>query len=168
MIEVGYVRQMAAYNRWQNQNILAEASTLAPLALEAARGAFFSSIRRTMSHILWADLIWLHRFSGSEKPGASLSDSPEFVSDWPALERLRPIVDQQLIDWAEDIDPVWLTGNLEWLSGATGQVIAKPTWITVVHLFNHQTHHRGQVHAMLTASGCSTRPTDLAFMNIEP
>lgn len=113
MIEVGYVRQMAAYNLRQNQNILEEASTLEPLALEADRGAFFSSLRRTMSDILWADLMWLHPYSGSEKPSAPIFDSPEYVDGWPALERMRPVIDQRLKDWAADLDPAWLAGDLE-------------------------------------------------------
>ena len=164
MIQVGYVRQMAAYNRWQNQNILQEALSLTSDALEGPHGAFFSSIRRTMSHILWADLIWLHRFSGSEKPDTSLAGSPEFVSDWQPLERSRPLVDEQLPAWANRLDQAWLAEEVKWFSGATNVIIRKPAWIAVTHVFNHQAHHRGQVHAMLKVSGCDTQPTDLVFM----
>lgn len=164
MIEPEYARQMSMYNQWQNQNILTTAKELDPSAVETPHGSFFSSIRRTMSHILWADLIWLHRFSGSARPDALLQDSAEFVINWDELERLRPMVDQQLIAWSGSINKAWLHGEIEWYSGASNAMVRKPTSIAVVHLFNHQTHHRGQVHAMLTASGGRTRPTDLLFM----
>lgn len=164
MITPEYARQMAAYNRWQNRNILTTAHALEPSALEAPRGVFFSSIRRTMSHILWADLMWLHRFSGSDAPDAPFKDSAEFVANWDALALLRPKVDQQLVAWSADLDPAWLQGDIVWTSSVNGAFTRKPAALAVVHLFNHQTHHRGQVHAMLTASGGLTQPTDILFM----
>ncbi len=165
MIEPGYARKMAAYNQWQNENILKAASSLDPAQLEAPKGAFFSSIRRTMSHILWADLLWLHRFSGSAKPEGSHAGSPDFVNNWAELARLRPAADLQLTAWAEGLDPVWLAGAVEWPLGAGNGSMQKPAWLAVAHMFNHQTHHRGQVHAMLTATGSVTDPTDLLLMS---
>ncbi|MEZ5861079.1 MAG: DinB family protein [Geminicoccaceae bacterium] len=73
-----------------------------------------------------------------------------------------------LLEWARGLDPGWLAGELSWHSGAIGREVTRPRALLVAHLFNHQTHHRGQVHAMLTAAGAKTGPTDLPFMPAEP
>ncbi len=76
----------------------------------------------------------------------------------------RAEADRRITDWAGRVTPDWLLGDLTWFSGALGKEMSKPTGLLVVHFFNHQTHHRGQVHAMLTAAGERTGDTDLAFI----
>jgi uncharacterized damage-inducible protein DinB len=164
MIDVSYVRQMADYNQWQNRNVLASADSLDETALDADRGAFFGSIRRTMSHILWADLMWLHRFTGSAPPEGPFGESAEHAGSWRDIMADRPEIDRRIIDWSRGIDPAWLRGELEWWAGSSGSMMRRPCAAAVVHLFNHQTHHRGQVHAMLTAAGARTEPTDVIAM----
>ena len=80
------------------------------------------------------------------------------------FERFMDEQDADIIGWAAELDPAWLQGDLEWLSGATGRRQLRPKGVVVVHMFNHQTHHRGQVHAMLTAAGEQTGDTDLPFV----
>ena len=65
---------------------------------------------------------------------------------------------------AARVDPEWLQGELGWYSGAMGRHVARPVWVLVSHFFNHQTHHRGQVHALLTGLGEATGDTDLPFI----
>ena len=55
-------------------------------------------------------------------------------------------------------------GDLSWFSGALQADVSKPMWMLVSHFFNHQTHHRGQVHAMLTSAGAKPDDTDLFIM----
>jgi len=164
MIDVSYVGLMADYNQWQNRAVVAAADTLDEAAREADRGAFFGSLRRTLSHILWADLMWLHRFTGSARPEGSLAASPDYARDWEPFRQNRAEIDRLIVAWSRAVDPAWLAGDLEWRSGLAGGVQRKPCGVVVAHFFNHQTHHRGQVHAMLTAAGATTQPTDLAFM----
>jgi uncharacterized damage-inducible protein DinB len=69
-----------------------------------------------------------------------------------------------MIEWAAQIKPADLTGDLTWYSGMSGRELTEPKALCVTHFFNHQTHHRGQIHAMLTAAGQTPQPTDLPFM----
>ncbi len=164
MITIDYMKLMAAYNRWQNQSHYRAASSLSEAARQEPRGAFFGSIHATLSHILWGDQIWMSRFAGTPAPKASgIPDSGNHYQ-WSELMVERPAFDQVIIDWAANLDPAWLKGDLTWYSGAVGREVSKPKWLLVTHMFNHQTHHRGQVHAMLTAAGCTLDDTDIPFM----
>ena len=75
----------------------------------------------------------------------------------------RQTLDQQIIEWAHGVDDTSLGGDLTWYSGAMGREVSKPLGLLITHFFNHQTHHRGQVHAMLTAAGQRPDDTDLPF-----
>ena len=120
-----------------------------------------------MSHLLWGDQIWMHRFSGSPAPAvSSIEASPDMDSDWGELKRRRTAMDQAISAWAQNLDPAWLEDNLAWFSGAAKREVTKPAGFLVMHFFNHQTHHRGQVHAMLTAAGAKPDDTDLFYMSM--
>ena len=164
MITPDFVRTMARYNRWQNRSLYAAADGLDEAARRLGRGAFFGSIHRTLSHLLWADAIWMSRLSDWEKPDVGIPGSADWVSDWPELVARRAQADEAILDWAAGIDDGDLTGRLRWYSGATGREVEKPRALCIVHVFNHQTHHRGQVHAMLTQAGARPGDTDLPIM----
>jgi uncharacterized damage-inducible protein DinB len=164
MITPGHVRAMAEYNRWQNENLYGAAEGLNDSARKAPRGAWFGSIHATLNHILWADQIWMSRLAGTPKPKASsIPDSVGMYEAWDDLKRERTTFDQVIIEWADRLDPVGLAGDLTWFSGAVGRELTSPRWLLVTHMFNHQTHHRGQVHCMLTQAGVRPGSTDLPF-----
>lgn len=165
MITVDHVRLMARYNRWQNASIYDAADGLSDHQRRNERGAFFGSIHATLSHLLWADQIWMRRFADTPAPAApNVKGSTTMVKDWDDLKAQRRAFDTVIVDWAEGIDAAWLDGDLTWFSGATGRELTQPKWILVTHMFNHQTHHRGQVHCLLTQFGALPDDTDLAFM----
>ena len=164
MIGRDWCRTMARYNRWQNRSLYAAAEGLGEDARRAGRGAFFGSIHRTLSHLLWADHTWFSRFDRWEKPGGGIAESVRFVEDWADLKAKRRITDARIVRWAEGLNPGALDGELTWYSGAAGREVSKPLAVLVAHVFNHQTHHRGQVHAMLTAAGARPDDTDLFLM----
>jgi uncharacterized damage-inducible protein DinB len=164
MIDGAYVQRMARYNRWQNQNLYGVADALSDDERRRERGAFFGSIHKTLSHLLWADRIQMSRFSDVPKPEAGIKDSPSLYPDWDGLKRERAAFDHRMIDWADAIDPSWLAADITYFSGAIGRELTRPRWLMVTHLFNHQTHHRGQVHCMLTQAGGRPSDTDLPFM----
>ena len=164
MITPEYVRTLARYNLWQNTNIYGAASTLADDQRREDRGAFFRSIHATLNHILWADQMWLTRFGAATAPAAkSIAEGLEQFGDWSELVTAREKFDRLIEAWADQLGDEGLAGDLTWYSGATGREMTRPRSITVVHVFNHQTHHRGQVHAMLTGFGVKPGPTDLPF-----
>jgi len=165
MIGPDYVTTMAAYNRWQNEQLLSAADGLDESARRLERGAFFGSIHATLNHILWGDQIWMHRLADAPAPRArSIAESLTQCATWADLKSARRGFDQVLVDWASTLDRDRLDGELHWFSGSMGRDLRKPRWLLVTHMFNHQTHHRGQVHAMLTAAGAKLGDTDLPFM----
>lgn len=166
MISADHVRLMARYNRWQNESLYREADALGEAARREQRGAFFSSIHGTLNHLMWGDRIWMHRFDGVEKPPGGIKDSVNLHADWSALAADRASFDHVITDWAGRVSDAWLHKGTSWYSGAMGRDVTRPNWLLVTHLFNHQTHHRGQVHAMITAAGGKPDDTDLIFMEL--
>ncbi len=164
MISPGYVQTLARYNHWQNRSIYAAAGALQDAERKEPRGAFFGSIHGTLNHLLWADRIWMHRLAGWPAPEPKgIAQSVDYFQDWVMLECERLASDDALVDWAERLTPAHLEGDLTWYSGAAGRELTRPRWLLVTHLFNHQTHHRGQVHCLLTQLGTRPEPTDLPF-----
>ncbi|HWV52243.1 DinB family protein [Pseudorhodoplanes sp.] len=164
MIDAAYVQRMALYNRWQNRNLFGVAGRLSDSDRRLDRGAFFGSIHATLSHLLWADRVWMSRFAGWTKPEGGIRESVSLYPDWGRLSEERAASDERLIAWSNTLDPQWLANDLTWFSGAVQREVSKPIWQLLVHFFNHQTHHRGQVHAMLTQAGGKPHDTDLFAM----
>lgn len=166
MISVEHARTMARYNQWQNQSLYGAAETVNDAERRKQRGAFFGSIHGTLSHLLWGDRMWFSRFVGAEKREGTAAESPNLFPDWEDMKRKRIEFDQGLIAWTEKLDPTWLYGDLVWYSGISKAERRLPKWVLLTHFFNHQTHHRGQVHAMLTAAGAKPDDTDLMLMKM--
>ena len=164
MIRSTFVQTMARYNRWQNASLYAAADSLSDEERRKDRGAFFKSIHASLNHLLWADHMWLSRISDAPRPSTPLSESASYRDDWDGLKRDRLACDDRLIAWADAVTDDWLAGDLIWRSSLMQSDMIKPKWLVVSHIFNHQTHHRGQIHAMLTAAGAKPQDTDLILM----
>lgn len=164
MITPAYVRTMAAYNAELNVRVYAAAGRLSDAERRADRGAFWRSIHGTLSHLLWADRIWLARFGLGTPPDTAIADSDRMVEDWDDLWAQRQALDAAMLAWADTLDPALLEGDLDWWSGAAGRQMKKPRALCMIQIFNHQTHHRGQIHALLTRAGEATGATDLPFV----
>lgn len=166
MIDPGYVRMMARYNCWQNNQLMSVIELMPKDELVRGRGAFFGSILATANHLLWGDKLWMSRFDPSVDPPENLRPD-DWVTLWPtasawSADRFR--TDGKIRFWADGLRAVTLKGELEWYSGLLERQMRLPMADAVVHMFNHQTHHRGQIHAMLTAAGQTAPVTDLIFM----
>ena len=170
IVTPAYCVAMARYNAWQNKQVKAAFDGLDAAALSKDRKAFFGSLLGTANHLLWADLVWMSRFDGGAAPEGGIAQSAALTGsagEW-AVARFR--ADARILLWAERLRSVDLTGALRWYSGAQGRQMSKSMSLCVMHMFNHQTHHRGQIHAMLTAAGAGTETgagapvSDLAFM----
>jgi uncharacterized damage-inducible protein DinB len=169
MIDPAYVQRMARYNRWQNANLYGVADALSDAERRRERGAFFGSIHKTLSHLLWADRIWMSRFSSEvEKPQAGIPESVSLYPDWEELKRERMGFDVTMIAWADALDDAALAGDLSYFSRGANRDMRVPIWSAVTHMFNHQTHHRGQVHCMLTQAGGKPHTTDLPALPESP
>lgn len=166
MITREWMVMMARYNAWQNKIQYGLAAGLGDARRREDLGTFFKSIHGTLNHILWADQMWLSRFDAcppARLPG--IAESVDLFEVWDDLSAERERFDRLISAWAAGIDPSDLQGDLTWFSAAVGREVTKPRAVLLTHLFNHQTHHRGQVNAMLTRSGLNPGSTDLPFMD---
>ncbi len=166
MIDAAYVQRMARYNRWQNQNLYGVADALPDDERRRERGAFFGSIHKTLSHLLWADRIWMSRFASTAR--SCTVGIPQSVRSLSRLGAAQARAcglrrdDHRLGRPARR--PVARRRSDVVYSGGAQRELTKPKWLLVTHLFNHQTHHRGQVHCMLTQAGGKPHDTDLPLM----
>lgn len=163
MITVEYVATMTRYNAWQNKNLADILQVMDEAEVTADRGAFFGSILATLNHILWGDRMWMHRLAEWPRPDGGIKESLTLTPTIAAWKADRERADGKLIHWADTLRPAALRGDLNWYSAVIGAEVTKSRALCVTHLFNHQTHHRGQVHAMLTAGGRDPGTTDLAL-----
>jgi uncharacterized damage-inducible protein DinB len=164
MITPAYVHLMARYNAEMNRRWYAAAAQLTDTERKQDRGAFFGSLHATLNHLVWADRTWMSRFAAWEKPAQTIKQSIGLYDAFDELRAARTDLDARLEAWSETLAQDWLDGDLVWFSGATQKELRRPRAMLVVHMFNHQTHHRGQAHALLTAMGQDTSDTDLPFV----
>jgi uncharacterized damage-inducible protein DinB len=168
MITPAYVRTMAEYNAEMNRRLYAAAARLSDADRRAPRGAFWGSIHGTLTHVLWGDRQWMSRFDDWPKPATPIKQSAQMIEDFAELRTARQQADADISHWAAKVDDAWLGEDLTWFSGAANREIRAPIRLLVTHFFNHQTHHRGQAHALLTAAGQETGDTDLFLLIPEP
>lgn len=164
MIDVAYAQRMARYNRWQNESLYGAAARLSEEERRRDRGAFFGSIHATLAHLAWADRLWLSRFEQTPTPPAAMADAASTHPTWQALADERIACDAEIVRWADALSPDWLNGDLHYFSKSAHRDVSGLRWIFVAHFFNHQTHHRGQAHCLLTQCGLKLQDTDLQLM----
>ena len=163
-----WLNASARYNRWMNDKLYGLAATLSDEARKRDSGAFFKSIHGTLNHLLVADRTWLARFQnrpapdGFMAPGGIRSLDQELYVDFEQLRRERALTDDELSAWVRDVTPAQLAGSLVYLR--SGQRVESPLWGAVAHVFNHQTHHRGQITTLLSQQGHDPGSTDLFAM----
>jgi uncharacterized damage-inducible protein DinB len=158
-----HCRALARYNRWMNEKVYAAAAQLDDRARKQDRGAFFKSIHATLNHILLADRVWLGRFTGDAiGPGGIRSLDQELYEGFEELRAERAVTDDAIARWVATLDAERLAAELRF--ARTGVVNVFPLWWGVAQLFNHQTHHRGQVTTLLMQAGQDPGVTDLIAM----
>lgn len=166
MISPGYCRVMSRYNAWQNASLVAAADGLTNEERWKDRGAFFKSIAATFNHLYWADALVLERLKGNERPEETIKHSLTDPSNWDDFKALRLQRNEQIEEWSAGLVDAQLGGILVWYPGDGFTRIEKPKTLCVMQFFNHQTHHRGQIHAMLTAAGAKPEQTDLHMLEL--
>ncbi|GLK55157.1 putative damage-inducible protein DinB [Methylopila capsulata] len=156
-------RMFAAYNAWANRRLYDACGARPEADFSRDGGAFFGSLKATLNHLLVADRIWLARFEGEANPAYRL-DTVLF-EDLAALTAAREFEDARLSDYVGRLGPDDLGGVVTYRRQATSEDIRQPLAQALAHIFNHQTHHRGQAHALLTQfGGVEAAPSlDLAF-----
>jgi uncharacterized damage-inducible protein DinB len=164
MIAPAYAQTMAAYNAEMNRRVYDAAARLPGAERRADRGLFWRSIHGTLNHVMWGDLMSLKRFGVGEGSATPIDESDRLHEDFDELRAARKALDAEIVGWAARLAPEDLGGDLPWRSVSMDRQMVTPRAILVMQFFNHQTHHRGQVHALLTRAGEAIGPTDLPFV----
>jgi uncharacterized damage-inducible protein DinB len=164
MITPAYVRTMAVYNEEMNRRLYEAAARLSDEERRRDRGAFWHSIHGTLNHLLWGDYMWMTRFANWPATTVKIKESDRLIAEFSNLRAARVAADREFHAWAAHVTDQWLGETLPWRSAAVERDLAMPRSLLVTHLFNHQTHHRGQAHALITAAGEATGDTDLFIL----
>jgi uncharacterized damage-inducible protein DinB len=162
VIGAGYARTMARYNRWMNERLYECCAPVPESERKRDMGAFFKSIHGTLNHLLLADRVWMGRFVGPVFVPKSLAE--ELHADFGELRRERAKMDAAIVSWASMLTEERLRGELTYTSIVSPQPRRIPMALAVMHFFNHQAHHRGQLTTLLMQQGIDPGVTDLMWM----
>lgn len=156
-----HFRMFAAYNRWANRLVYDAAATLGEDELNRDTGAFFGSLIATLNHILVADRIWMRRFTGE---GAAPAELDAILHpDLASLRAAREAEDVRIIDWLDSLSEKAIAGRFTYITVTDMRTISQRLSPALAHVFNHQTHHRGQAHTILTMLGKPSLRLDLIY-----
>jgi uncharacterized damage-inducible protein DinB len=156
-----HYRMFGHYNAWANNRLYEAAARLSPEQYRADRGAFFKSVHGTLNHLLATDRIWMQRFTGE-------GDAPDrldaiLFETFDQLHAAREAEDRRIVDFVDRLDDVRIAGTIKYRRVTSPEQFEQPTAPALAHWFNHQTHHRGQVHALLTGLVGQAPELDLLF-----
>jgi uncharacterized damage-inducible protein DinB len=156
-----HFQMMAAYNQWANELLYAAARGIPDEDYRLDRGAYFKSVHGTLNHILVADRIWMKRFTGE-------GDAPKKLDTILRDDLLRLTIerereDQRIVHWIEGMDAKAISGRFTYTTVTDMRTVSQRLAPALAHFFNHQTHHRGQVHALMTGFGADAPALDLIY-----
>ncbi|MBX3664392.1 MAG: damage-inducible protein DinB [Burkholderiales bacterium] len=161
MMSPAHCALMARYNRWMNDRLYALCAEITDAERKKDRGAFFRSIHGTLNHLLFGDVVWMGRFQGTGTPAAIIA---ELHADFGELRTAREAMDARILDWTATLGDGWLAAPFTYVSNVDRKSRTMPAWAAVAHLFNHQTHHRGQLTTLLSQLGIEPGVTDIPFL----
>ena len=152
-----HFQMMAAYNAWANRRLYDAAGRLADADYRTDLGAFFKSVHGTLNHLVVGDLLWLARFRGAPQPPLRLDQI--LHDDLAGLRAAREALDAEVAG----LDEAWIAGTITYTTITRPEAVTEPVAPLLIHFFNHQTHHRGQAHALLTRLTGEAPPLDLLY-----
>ncbi len=154
-----HLRRMARYNRWANRRLYETCATLPEDVYSRPRKMFFSSIHGTLNHILTGDRVWLARIERQPAPDYALDDP--LYPDLPSLRAAREAEDDHMIALTKSYGEADLDTILHYRPITIPEDLSTPLPLCWLHLFNHQTHHRGQIHDQISQAEMAPPPLDL-------
>ena len=153
-----HFRMLARYNAKANRLLYDACARLPDAERTRARPAFFRSIHGTLNHILVGDRIWMARFAGRDVPSTGLDAI--LYDGFAALRAAREEMDDRIEGFMAGLTPAFLAGSIRYVNNA-GLPYDDPVPLLLTHFFNHQTHHRGQVHDLLSQTDVPPPSLDL-------
>jgi uncharacterized damage-inducible protein DinB len=161
MALLAHYRMFARYNEWANRRLYDAADQLSVEQYRADSGAFFKSVHGTLNHLLATDRIWMQRFTG-EGAAPDRLDAILFET-LGKLRAARESEDARIIRYIEGLDEAQIAGTIRYRRVSSPEQFEQELAPALAHWFNHQTHHRGQVHALLTGLVGKAPELDLLF-----
>lgn len=162
MFPENYYELMAEYNKWMDGRLYDICSLIPDEERRKDMGAFFKSIHGTLNHLYYGDIAWLERLRDGKftprKLGIDLFD------DFNEMRAAQEKMDGEIIEWARTLTPEYLNGGYEYKSNVDGRTRILPRWILTTHMFNHQTHHRGQLTTLIMQLGIDPGVTDIPWL----
>lgn len=153
-----HFQMMASYNTLANERLYEACAHLPDAERKERREAFFGSIHGTLNHLMVGDRIWLARFKGKEVPSTNLDAI--LHENFEELREARWEEDASIEAFVAGVDEEFLRGAIRYVNNE-GRELEDPVRLLLAHFFNHQTHHRGQVHDMLTQTKVAPPVLDL-------
>lgn len=156
-----HFQMFAYYNRWANELVYKAAAELSDAQYRLDLGLFFGSIHHTLNHVLVADRIWMKRFTneGDHPKELDFILSENFIM----LRDMRQTEDSRICDFTDSLDAQQIAGRFTYMNLRDMRTRSQRLVPALAHMFNHQTHHRGQIHAALTRLGAEAPSLDLAL-----
>ena len=152
---------LARYNAWANRILYNAVGGLEAQQYRQDCGAYFKSIEGTLNHLLVTDRIWRHRLCGLPDPGYRLDQI--LLEDFPALKAAREPEDEEIARYVLALPESAMDTVISYRRTSTPEQLRQHVGSALAHWFNHQTHHRGQAHAMLTRVSGQAPELDLLF-----
>lgn len=172
-MDLNLFKTYAKYNQWMNQSLYDTCKKLGQDAIEQEQGAFFGSILGTLNHLLIADVFWLARCSGDKSLTRMQDESGNTLKitaldqivygDLNPLWQARQRLDRNILTYLDSLNDGSLENLIEYRN-SRGETLKNPVSIILLHWFNHQTHHRGQVTTLLSQQGVDPGLTDLIYI----
>lgn len=154
------IRELARYNRWANTRLYDACAELSEQEYLRSRPAFFESIHGTLCHVLVADRVWLGRIQGKPARHCRLDEQP--FDDLAGLRAARQAEDDRIVRLMDEVDEAELNRIVAYRT-TEGVAYENRVLDLLAHFFNHQTHHRGQVHNQLMQTDVAPPALDLIF-----
>ena len=147
---IRHAQTLARYNRLANDRLYEACAKVGDEARRAPRSASFGAIHEALNHVLKADQIWMARFQGGQAPSTGLAEV--LYEDFRELRAAREAEDDRIERFFGAVEEEFFEGAIHYVNNQA-RTMSDPVPLLVAHFFNHQTHHRGQIHAMLREAG---------------
>jgi len=152
---------MARFNGWVNEKIYAEVAKLDDATYRGDSGLFFGSLHATLNHIMVVDRLWTGRVEGIDRGVKSLNQI--LHEDFASLQKARREEDARLVQLMDRLTPAELQGTVRYSTADRTRTMEARRWDMLAGMFNHQTHHRGQIYSVLLQRGQKLPDIDLIY-----
>lgn len=157
-----YYELMAQYNKWMDEKLYKVCSEIPDTERRKDMGAFFKSIHGTLNHIYYGDLAWIERLRDNSFTPRKLGEY--LFYDFEELREAQSKMDDEILAWSKTLNEEFLSKPYDYISNVDMKKRVIPIWVLAVHMFNHQTHHRGQLTTLIKQLGYEPGITDIPWL----